>query len=749
MTNATIKLPPKLVPVLSPNRGAARYRAIYGGRGCLHPDALIDTPSGQVKVSEFKGGSVYSWSEGKIVVSQATPATEFTEEDLFEVALDNGRSIVATDQHKFLTPDGWRELCSLAIGSSILSSRQKFDVFRRRSNLGAFPSGFPEDAPRCWKTHANCQGDCSECCRQCDPQLRSEEDTYLVFAPSPSDARRHSCHVLSHSGDLGRADRCNPSSASRRRSTLAALASSALQCCAGWGNRIGERISELPLVFCLPPVLSGQTSSLRVQDQVSFAPVLGLGSLRNQAEIPKMLHGIFGRDVRNSFPSFDAFHGCGDFKVSKVESIRKHSRLKYWDLHVFGTNNYLSNGIVNHNSGKSFNASLMAAVWGYAEPLRILCVREFQASIKQSMHAEIKAAIEAHPWLEAHYDVGVDYIRGSNGTEFIFRGLRRNEQSIKSLAKIDLTIVEEAEDIPEGSWLALEATVFRQPKSEIWALWNPKTERSPVDRRFRQDNPPGLFSAEINWRDNPYFPDGLKALREQQEKTLDKAVYDHVWEGAYLRALKGAYYADLLDVARKENRIGFYNKHGMNKVYAVWDIGSTSSSADATAMWIVQYVGEEIRWLDYYEAVGQPFEAHVNWLRENNYADATCVLPHDGVKHDNVYSVTPEKFLREAGFATYVVPNQGKGAAVQRIYALRSMFPQCRFNEDATVAGREALSWYHEKWDDKREIGLGPDHDWASHCADAAGLVAVFAPTARGESATKNEPIRRNLRGLA
>jgi phage terminase large subunit len=400
-------------------------------------------------------------------------------------------------------------------------------------------------------------------------------------------------------------------------------------------------------------------------------------------------------------------------------------------------------------SGKSFSAALMAAVWGYAEPLRILCVREFQASIKQSMHAEIKAAIEAHPWLEAHYDVGVDYIRGSNGTEFIFRGLRRNEQSIKSLAKIDLTIVEEAEDIPEGSWLALEATVFRQPKSEIWALWNPKSEGSPVDRRFRVDNPPGLLIAEINWRDNPYFPEGLVALRDQQEKTLDKAVYDHVWEGAYLRALKGAYYADLLEVARKENRIGFYNKHAMNRVYAVWDIGSTSTAADATAIWMVQYVGEEIRWLNYYEAVGQPFEAHVNWLRENSYEGATCVLPHDGVKHDNVYSVTPEKFLREAGFATYVVPNQGKGAAVQRIYALRSMFPQCRFNEDTTVAGREALSWYHEKWDEKRNIGLGPDHDWASHCADAAGLVAVFAPTARGESASKSEPIRRNLRGLA
>jgi len=92
-------------------------------------------------------------------------------------------------------------------------------------------------------------------------------------------------------------------------------------------------------------------------------------------------------------------------------------------------------------SGKSFGAALMASIWGYAEPLRILCTREFQASIKESFHAELKAAIASQPWLDNHYDVGVDYIRGANGTEFIFRGLRRNEQSIKSLAKIDLTMV--------------------------------------------------------------------------------------------------------------------------------------------------------------------------------------------------------------------------------------------------------------------------------------------------------------------
>ena len=176
----------------------------------------------------------------------------------------------------------------------------------------------------------------------------------------------------------------------------------------------------------------------------------------------------------------------------------------------------------------------MAAIWGYAEPIRILCTREFQASIKDSFHAEIKAAIAAYPWLEAHYDVGVDYLKGRNGTEFIFRGLRHNSQAIKSLAKIDLTIVEEAETVPESSWLALEATVFRQPKSELIAIWNPCTDGSPVDKRFIKNPPPNALIAEVNWNDNPYFPEGLEALRKREQERLDPSTYAHVWEGAYL-----------------------------------------------------------------------------------------------------------------------------------------------------------------------------------------------------------------------
>lgn len=186
-------------------------------------------------------------------------------------------------------------------------------------------------------------------------------------------------------------------------------------------------------------------------------------------------------------------------------------------------------------SGKSFTFSLMAAIWGYVEPLRILCTRELQVSIKDSMHAEIKNAIESFPWLANHYEIGEAFIRGKNGTEFLFRGLRHNIGSIKSMAQIDLCIVEEAEDVPEHSWQALEPTI-RAEKSEIWPIWNPKRKGSPVDSRFRQSVPPRSAIVEMNYSDNPWFPAVLEEQRQTAQRRFDPAVYAHIWEGAYLES---------------------------------------------------------------------------------------------------------------------------------------------------------------------------------------------------------------------
>ena len=172
-------------------------------------------------------------------------------------------------------------------------------------------------------------------------------------------------------------------------------------------------------------------------------------------------------------------------------------------------------------------------------------------------------------------------------------------------------------------------------------------------------------------------------------------------------------------------RIGVVAPDPLMTLRAYWDIGGTGAKADACAIWIAQFVGTDVRVLDYYEAVGQPLAAHVDWLRSRKYDKALQVLPHDGSTNDKVHAVSFESALRQAGFEVRVVPNLGAGAANARIEAVRRLFPSIRFNEATTGPGRDALGWYHEKKDDKRGIGLGPNHDWASHGADAFGLMAV------------------------
>lgn len=189
-------------------------------------------------------------------------------------------------------------------------------------------------------------------------------------------------------------------------------------------------------------------------------------------------------------------------------------------------------------SGKSVGAASIAAIWGYAEPIRILCVRQFQNSIAESFYREVVDALELHPWLKDHYTITKESITGKNGTQFIFKGLDRNPQSIKSLAKIDLTIVEEAEDIPEQSWVNLEATVLRQPKSEIFVIYNPRKENSPVDFRFVKNKAPRSIVAELNYCDNPFFPEGLDTLRKRDLEIFDYPLYQHIWLGAYLKNSK-------------------------------------------------------------------------------------------------------------------------------------------------------------------------------------------------------------------
>ena len=265
---------------------------------------------------------------------------------------------------------------------------------------------------------------------------------------------------------------------------------------------------------------------------------------------------------------------------------------------------------------------------------------------------------------------------------------------------------------------------MREEDAEIWVTWNPLRKASPTDKRFRLDPPARSKIVEINWQDNKRFPSILDRQRlEDLAKRPD--AYEHIWEGDYVGLVEGSYYAKQLIAARIKGQIGHVAADDLMTYRAVFDIGGTGRSADAVAIWVCQFVGPQVRVLDYYEAVGQPLATHVNWLREWGYGKALCILPHDGVKHDMVYDVTYESALKKAGFEVTVIPNQGRGAALKRVEAGRRLFPNIWFNKDTTSAGLEALGAYHERKDEVRGIGLGPEHDWASHAADAFGLMCI------------------------
>jgi phage terminase large subunit len=385
-------------------------------------------------------------------------------------------------------------------------------------------------------------------------------------------------------------------------------------------------------------------------------------------------------------------------------------------------------------SAKTRSFAKMAAVWGYrfgqeGTPGIILCARQFMNSLDDSSLEEVKRAIEDEPFLADYYDVGEKYIKSKDGLiSFAFAGLDRSISSVKSKGRILLCWVDEAEPVTKEAWTILIPTLREEGadwNAELWVTWNPARKGSAVDERFRRSADPRIKIVQMNWRDNPRFPAVLERqrVRDQQERPDQ---YEHIWEGDYVTVVEGAYFAKHLTQAKAQGRIGRVPEDPLMTIRLYCDIGGTGAKADAFTIWAAQFVGKEIRALNYYEAVGQPLGAHLAWMRSQGYTPdrAQIWLPHDGETHDKVYDVSYESALKQVGYKVTVVPNQGKGAAKARIEAARRLFPSIWFDEK-TEAGREALGWYHEKKDEVRGIGLGPEHDWSSHGADSFGLMCV------------------------
>jgi phage terminase large subunit len=362
------------------------------------------------------------------------------------------------------------------------------------------------------------------------------------------------------------------------------------------------------------------------------------------------------------------------------------------------------------------------------EGLRAVCIREVQKDLAQSSKALIEAKLTAFGLgLAKGFRIYEDCITTPGDGLIIFKGMNNyTAESIKSLEGFKRAWWEEAQSATKLSVNMLRPTM-RATGSQMWWSWNARRKKDAVDVMLRgPEIPTGAIVVEANWRDNPWFNEELEEERQNCLR-MQPDQYGHIWEGEYITVSEGAYYAAGLNQAKADGRISRVAFDPLMTIRLFCDIGGTGARADAFSMWPAQFIGREIRTRDYYEAVGQPLAAHLNWLRSKGYGPdrAQFWLPHDGATQDKVFDVSYESALREAGYTVTVVPNQGKGAAKARIEAGRRLFPQVWFDDETTQAGRGALGWYHEGKDDKRDVGLGPVHDWASHGADAFGLMAV------------------------
>jgi phage terminase large subunit len=382
-------------------------------------------------------------------------------------------------------------------------------------------------------------------------------------------------------------------------------------------------------------------------------------------------------------------------------------------------------------SGKStFFAGLMIKEHLANPGFRSVCLREVQRTLRDSAKRLLEDQINLYDLQRSGFKIWKELLETPGDGVITFSGLSDlTADSIKSMEGVMVAWVEEAQTLTQRSYELLTPTI-RAPGSSLWFSFNPRRKTDIISQRFQgTEVPTGSVIVRANWDSNPFFPPELEQERLDCLR-LSPDSYEHVWNGDYVGISSSAYYKIQLIEAKAEGRLGRVSRDPLMTFRSFWDIGGTGAKADSCSIWIAQFIGKEIRILDYYEAVGQPLATHVNWLRENGYGKAQIVLPHDGINHDKVYSVTYESALSEAGFDVFVVQNQGAGAAKQRIEAARRLFPTMWFDKEKCNGGIEAISDYHPKIDEARGIDLGPDHSWSSHGCLVAG---TLINTQRGE----------------
>ena len=369
-------------------------------------------------------------------------------------------------------------------------------------------------------------------------------------------------------------------------------------------------------------------------------------------------------------------------------------------------------------SAKSWSFARALLIRGAARPLRILCTREVQKSIKDSVHKLLGDQIDALG-LARFYQIFDHEIRGINGTEFTFAGLASHTiESIKSYEGVDIVWAEEAQSVVKRSWDILIPTI-RKENSEIWVTYNPELDTDETHQRFAINPPPDAVVVSINYSDNPWFPAVLEAERLHSKLTNPKD-YDWIWEGKCKPAVSGAIYYDEVALAESEKRVCNVPHDPMLKVHVVFDLGWN----DAMAISLVQKHTSELRVIEYLEDSHKTLATYSAILKERRYNWGTVYLPHDGRHKDYKTGRSAEEIMKTFGWMVKITPGMSIEDGIRET---RMTFGRMYFDKTKCARLIQCAKRYRRSINQQTQEPGAPFHDEWSHGADNLRYIAINA----------------------
>lgn len=376
-------------------------------------------------------------------------------------------------------------------------------------------------------------------------------------------------------------------------------------------------------------------------------------------------------------------------------------------------------------SGKSTSVALSLLVLGMNKKLRILCTREVQNSIADSVHkllSDLISKYKLNTW-----EVQKDIIRNKQtGSEIFFKGLHNNSQSIKSIEGIDIVWIEEAQSVSADSINTLVPTIRKTGSRLIWTF-NRLTENDPVWELIVKKADNRTFVQKIN-------SDAIESLlskeiiEEREKMRIDNPeMFDHVWLGEPMTAKTGSVFGKQLTQARSEGRITKVPYDASTGVYTAWDLGI----GDSTVIWFFQVVGREIHFIDHYEGSNEDLGHYISYIQNKPYQYTTHFLPHDSKARELQTGMTRVEFFNNHGIYNIEVLRPTNFSLGQDDIDLvaRPKFSLCWFDEEKCQRGLECLMAYHYEYDEKNKLLRNkPEHDWSSH-SSSAFIYALMAKT--------------------